>query len=107
MSTSTHNPEAEAIRRRRHRALNSLLLTMLCVGMAAVSYAPIVCVRIKRDSNGQPILRSDGSRVSERDWVGDMKVNGGAFSFIALAFFFGVRGIVIFCRPLPSTKAHE
>ena len=80
---------------------------MLCVGMAAVSYVPTVCVRIKRDSNGQPILRSDGSRSYERYLAGEMKVNGAAYSFLALAGFFFVRGIVIRCRPLPSTKTND
>ena len=100
VSTSTHNPDAEAIRHRRHRALVSILLTIPCVFMAF-----IISDYVR--SKDQPVLTADGRRIYESYLVFRLKMDIPFYSFLALAGFFFVRGIVIRFRPLPSTKAHE
>ena len=49
----------------------------------------------------------DGRPISVIDLVEEMKLQAPFYSFIALAGFFFVRGIVIRCRPLPSTKKND
>lgn len=93
MSTSTHNP-AEAVRRRQRRAFKSLLFSIPCVFMACFLASPVSDYR-------------DGGPISVIDLVEEIKLQAPFYSFLALAGFFFVRGIVIRFRPLPSTKAHE
>jgi hypothetical protein len=100
VSTSTHNPDAEAIRRRRHRALVSILLTIPCVFMAF-----IISDYVR--SKDQPVLTADGRRIYESYLVFRLKMDIPFYSLVALAGFFFVRGIVIRFRPLPSTKTND
>ena len=94
VSTSTHNPESEAIRRRQRRALKSLLFSIPCVGMAGFFWIPVSYYR-------------DSGPISVIDLVEEIKLQAPAYSFLALAGFFFMRGIVIRCRPLPATKTND
>ena len=93
VSTSTHNPESEAIRSRQRSALYSLLLTITCVAMAGFFWIP---VSYYTDNGSIYVIV-----------VEEIKLQAPSYSLLALAGFFFVRGIVIRFRPLSSTNTKE
>ena len=49
----------------------------------------------------------DSGPISAIDLMEEIKLQALSYSILALAGFFFVRGIVIRCRPLPSTKKND
>jgi hypothetical protein len=87
--------EANKQSTRKERALISLLLSIPCVVLAGLTFAPVTYIRAKLDANGQPMFHPDGHRMNESDnWAGVVH-QPIPHAFLVLAGFLFVRGVYI------------
>jgi hypothetical protein len=95
-----HDP----IQQRQHRALNSILLGVVCLLLSILTLAPIVSLKIRRDREGNPVLKADGQLARERDYVGEVLDQPLPYGAFALSIVLFVRAAAIRSRPIASSS---
>lgn len=70
-----------------------------------MTIAPITYLRPKFDSEGKPILRPNGRRVMEQDYLAGVADQPLPHALCWLGVFFIVRAAVIRFRPTASTPS--